>query len=105
MSDAALPPPKESEFWLSFWAVLGCFALFAIILAIVYVPRQPAPLPEGVRSPAERAALLAETEGAQTRAAAEFAWVDQPKGIVRLPIPLAMNLVVEEQRAKQAAQP
>jgi hypothetical protein len=101
MSDSVHTAPKASEFWLSFWAVLGTFGLFAIILAIVYWPRRPPPLAEGVRSPAERAALLAETQAAQQRAATEYGWVDQPQGVVRLPVERAMKLVVEEQRSRQ----
>lgn len=101
MSETTHAEPSRGEFWTSFLGVILCFAIFALLLAIAYWPRPPEPLPDGVRTPAERAALLAETRGAEVKAAGAYAVIDPAKGVYRLPVERAMELVVEEQRKAQ----
>ena len=74
--------------------VLGILGSFLIIGALVYLMHrytQPAPL--GAPRAAERAKALAELRGAEADALNNVAWIDQPKGIVRLRIEDAMNIV------------
>lgn len=77
--------------------VLVLFALFGWLAMRVYVPRsQPDTRAEGVKSPAERKALLAELHAKEHAAATTYGWVDQQAGVVRLPIDRGIDLVVKE---------
>lgn len=91
MSDAA---PKSS-FLVTAAAVVGGFLIFVLILVIAYLPGKPAPLPEGTKTPAERAAILKEMRAKEV-AGNSYGWVDQGKGIVRVPIERAMQLTVDD---------
>jgi hypothetical protein len=97
MSDAA---PK-SGFFVTAAAVIGGFLIFALILVIAYLPNKPAPLPEGTKTPEERAAILRELRAKEVAAATSYGWVDQTKGVVRIPIERAMQLTIEEHKAKK----
>lgn len=77
--------------------VLGCFALCGWLAYRIYVPSaRPALKVEGVRSPEERRALLAEQQQRERVGATTYGWVDQQAGIVRLPLDRAMSLTVKE---------
>ena len=74
--------------------ILGTFLIAAgLVWAMIHYTR-PAPLT------GDRAALrrknLAELRALNAEALANYAWVDQAKGIVRLPIEQAMKLTVAE---------
>jgi hypothetical protein len=97
MSD---PAPK-SGFFVSAVAVIGGFLIFVLILVIAYLPNKPAPLPEGTKTPEERAAILRELRAKETAAATSYGWVDQTKGVVRIPIERAMQLTVEDLQQKK----
>ena len=77
--------------------VLVCFALFGWLARKAYAPHAATvDRIEGVRTPADRAALLAEHRAAELAAATTYGWVDQKAGIVRLPLDRAMELVAQE---------
>jgi len=97
MIDAA---PK-SGFFVTAAAVIGGFLIFVLILVVAYLPNAPAPLPEGTKTPEERARILSELRAKETAAATTYGWVDQSKGIVRIPIERAMQLTVEDLNAKK----
>jgi len=84
--------------------VIGILGSFLIVAALVWAMQrytQPAPLGE-VRA-AERAKALGELRAAETEALQHPGWVDQTKGIVRLPIEEAMRLVEREWGQNPAA--
>jgi hypothetical protein len=97
MSDTS---PK-SGFFVTAAAVIGGFLIFVLILVIAYLPNRPAPLPEGTKTPEERATILRELRAKETAAATSYGWVDQTKGVVRLPIERAMQLTVEDLQQKK----
>ena len=97
MSNAA---PKTGFFFTAA-AVVGGFAIFILILVVAYLPNKPAPLPEGTKTPEERAAILRELRAKETAAATTYGWVDQTKGVVRIPIERAMQLTVEDLKPKK----
>ncbi len=97
MSD---PAPK-SGFFTTAAAALGGFLIFVLILVIAYLPNKAPPLPEGTKTPEERATILRELRARETAAATSYGWVDQSKGVVRIPIERAMQLTVEEFKAKK----
>lgn len=73
--------------------VLACFALFGWLALKVYAPRAyTVDRVEGVKIPAERKALLVEHRAKEQAEATTYGWVDQPAGVVRLPIDQAIRL-------------
>jgi hypothetical protein len=81
--------------------VLVCFALFGWLALRVYAPRaHQVDKVEGVRSPADRAQLLQELRAKEHINATTYGYVDQPAGIVRLPIDRAIALTAQERGSK-----
>lgn len=105
----AVGEPGAGSYWTSFLAILGCFALFAILLALAYQPPGPAaPDLTGVDEadqwkyfPEQRAARRAEVEGAARQAASAYAR-DPATNAVRIPLDRAMSLVVAEKDPRAA---
>lgn len=81
--------------------VLALFALFGFLARRYYSPQAGRVDPiEGVRTPVERKALLAGHRDQEREAAANYAWVDQKAGKVRLPIDRAIELTVRDHARK-----
>ena len=99
MSDASSAPSSKGSFAATFLAAIGAFAIFGLILIVAYLPNKvEAPVGDGVRSPEQRKALLAEHQGRELSAATTYAWIDRDKGQVRLPIDRAIELVIQESK-------
>jgi hypothetical protein len=92
-------------------AIFGCFALFLLLVYFAYLPhRAPAPstvaaegAPDDLAWKAThdtRRAVLLELQTKQQTQAKNYAWVDQPKGVVQLPLDRAMELTVQEINAR-----
>ncbi len=77
------------------WAyIAGILGSFLIVAGLVWAMRhytQPPPL--GAARAAERAKALAELRAAEAEALEHPGWMDQNKGLVRLPIAVAMKKV------------
>ena len=74
--------------------ILGCFLIFA---ALVWAMRHyTQPLPLGQDRVAVRAKAFADMRGAEAEGLSTPAWIDQSKGLVRVPIGETMKLVVRE---------
>lgn len=81
--------------------VLVCFAVFGWLAWKVYVPRAyTIDKVEGVRTPADRKALLTEKLAQEHAAATSYAWIDQKAGTVRLPLDRAVELTVLDHAKK-----
>jgi hypothetical protein len=81
--------------------VLVSFALFAWLANKIYRPHAfTVDKVEGVKTPAERKALLAEHRAKEQAESTTYGWIDQKAGIVRIPIDRAMELVVREHAKK-----
>ncbi len=77
--------------------VIGILGTFLIMVFLVWVMRsytRPAPL--GTARVEERRKALAELNAADTEALNHYGWVDQARGMVRLPINVAMELTIKE---------
>lgn len=73
--------------------VLACL----VFVALVWKMRQYAtPAPVGAERAAERAKALAEVRAAEADALQNVGWIDQGKGLVRIPIAEAMKLAERE---------
>ncbi len=96
MSDASAPAESKGSFTATLLAAVGGFSIFLIILVVAYLPNKAAPAGDGVKTPAERKAALAELRGKEQTAATTYAWVDKDKGVVRLPLERAVELTIQE---------
>jgi lysylphosphatidylglycerol synthetase-like protein (DUF2156 family) len=96
MSDAAVSAESKGSFTATLLAAVGGFSIFLIILVIAYLPNKAAPAGDGVKTPAERKAALAELRGKEQTAATTYGWVDKDKGVVRLPLERAVELTIQE---------
>jgi hypothetical protein len=110
MSDPSTPIPRP----VSLVAIVALFvllSLFGVVTVRVYTHHRPAApqneAPENLTkdlqwkaTPESRKAALLELRKKQAEQAASYAWVDQSKGIVQLPVDRAMELIVEEHGAK-----
>jgi hypothetical protein len=104
-------PGARSISWVTFAVVFAGLALFAAVVARYYEPR-PATMPYNLASeqlPAElawkatpeaRAAYRAELQQQQGAEAAKYAWIDEPKGVVQLPLERAKELTIRELNAR-----
>src|SRR5436189_5764812 len=81
--------------------IVGALVIVGIVALVVYKYLQPEPL--GKNRAQERATALAEVQHADEDALQNVGWVDQGKGLVRLPIQAAMNLVEREWQNPPAA--
>ena len=88
---------------LTAWSVgiLGTFLVAAALVGLMRHYSQPAPL--GADRVAERHKNLQETRAAEAEALNNYGWVDQGKGIVRLPIQRAVELTLQEWKNPAAA--
>ncbi len=96
MNDA---PSSSNGFLVNVAAIIGGFAIFVLILVIAYLPKKPEPLPEGALTPVQRSERLADMRAKEHDGATTYGWVDQTKGVVRLPIERAMELTLSDLKA------
>ncbi len=90
--------PSRRQLALSVVGILGAIFMFAFIILIAYLPTRPEPVDQALID--RRLATLAEVNSEQHDLATTYGWVDQSKGIVRIPIERAMELTVRDLGAK-----
>lgn len=93
--------PSNTHSWVTFAAILGGFAIFALIVTIAYLPQRPAGVRQGALTPKERTTRLMELRGKEQKQASSYGWVDQQKGVIQLPVDRAMELTIQERQAKK----
>jgi len=86
-------PPNRSGLAYAI-GILGSFLILAALAWAIHHYTQPPPL--GEDRAAVRAKALVELRSAEAEALSTPAWIDQAKGIVRLPIADAVNIVQRE---------
>jgi hypothetical protein len=96
MSDASHAPESNGSFPATLLAAIGGFAIFVLILVVAYLPNQAAPAGDGVKTPEQRKAALAELQGKEKTTATTYGWVDKENGVVRLPLERALELTIQE---------
>jgi hypothetical protein len=94
--------PLESA-KLTAWSVgiAGTFLLMALLVWAMYHYTRPEPL--GADRAQERRQFLQEIREAEAQAVQNYAWQDQSKGLVRLPIDRALELSLQEWQNPDAA--
>ena len=87
--------------WAYFFGALGSMLILAALAWAIHRYTQPPPL--GEDRAVVRAKALAELRAAEAEAMHTTAWIDQSKGLVRLRVDDAMDLVEREWRNPPAA--
>ncbi|HEY4301562.1 MAG TPA: hypothetical protein VGM73_11850 [Candidatus Didemnitutus sp.] len=103
--------PQRAPVVTAFLVLVG-IAIFAWFVRRYYHPARPVN-PLALSNPADfsadlrwkttsdgRARHLADLRAHEAAAAATYGWVDEKKGVVRIPIQRAMELIVEENAKK-----
>jgi hypothetical protein len=115
MTDLPAHPPRPVSPVAIIAALVG-FSLFLIFVRLAYVRYLP-PATQNIPAekiaagmewqdtPAARKAYLDELRAKQVQQLSAYAWIDQSKGVVQLPIDRAMELVVRDTNAKAHAKP
>jgi len=93
--------PKIRSAAVYFIAIIGTFLIMAWLVSFVRKYTQPPPLNQARIE--ERRKAFAELEASNAEMLNNYGWVDQGKGLVRLPIARAMDLTVEEWKNPSAA--
>ena len=75
-------------------AIFGSFLIMAGMVWLMQYYTRPAPLNQ--KRADERRKNLADLRAANVEFLNNYAWMDQPKGIVRLPVSRAMELAVQQ---------
>jgi hypothetical protein len=94
MNDCETKSCCNGRGWTTALVAVAACLIFAALVFATKKYTQPEPL--GSQRAAERAKARAELTAAESEALDHVGWVDQTKGIVRLPIAVAMNLALEE---------
>lgn len=75
-------------------AAAGTFLIMAFVVWLVHSETAPAPLEQ--QRGEERLKILADYRAANEPLVSQYDWQDQSKGLVRVPIQRAMELVLQE---------
>ena len=87
-------PPAQTNLATYIVGVLGSFLIVVALVWVMYNYTRPAPV--GQARVEERKRNLAELRAANVEILNNYGWQDQAKGIVRLPITNAMELILKE---------
>jgi hypothetical protein len=94
--------PARERAWLAY--VIGILGSFLIVAALVWaMQRYTQAPPLGQDRIAVRKKALADLRAAEANELENYGWVDQTKGVVRLPIADAMQLALREWQNPAAA--
>ena len=94
------PDSSKSKAAVYVVAILGCFLIMA---ALVHLMQSKTSSTIGADRAEERRKNLVTARAEADQALKNYAWQDQAKGLVRLPIDRAMELTLQELQNPQAA--
>ena len=101
MSDQSPSNPSNGHGGVTFVAALLGFALFLLIVRYTWVDHQPPVILDVVHPPAMREKTLADQKADVAARQNSYGWIDQSKGVVRLPIDRSIELTKQELNAAQ----
>lgn len=91
------PTPMDAlKIALGVGGALAGVGTIVILLIILVKTSVVTPQITGARTDSERYQLLEKARAQDTRLLTTFGWVDKPKGIVRIPVELAMEKYLDE---------
>jgi len=93
----SIPKPSTPNHVLSALGLLGCLLIFAILLAITYVPerKEPARVSK-FRTEEGDPPTAKELRDQEAEMATTYGWINESKGEVRIPLLRAKELFVVE---------
>jgi hypothetical protein len=94
-------PAPEMRILAYVVGVVGTFLIVALLIGIMYYYTQPPPVDQA--RAAERKKNLADLSAQSKDQLENYGWIDQTKGVVRLPIAQAMAITVREWQNPVAA--
>ncbi len=94
-----IPEPRVR--WPYVVTVLGAFLIVGFLVWVMHEYTQPAPLNQTRAT--ERAKALVELRASEAEQLSTAGWLDQTKGLVRIPIADAMKIVEQEWGKNPAA--
>jgi len=92
--------PREKSIWPMFFGAFVLFALFAVVVQWILSSGDKSAFDEEAIRAKQRYEILAKIQEENKNLTTAYAWADQAKGTVRIPLDRAMELAV----AKLAAQ-
>jgi len=93
--------PSDNTTLVSALGWIGVFLVFVLVVALTYL-RDPAASQEE-RNIVDRMKIRNDVRAEQARLVNDYQWVNQPEGVIRVPVARAMEITVEELKAEQAA--
>lgn len=90
---------------IAFVGLIVAILTFAVMILAMVVYYQASARERYEKQISQAPAELATVTANQQARLTEYRWVDQPKGIVAIPIDRAMDLVVADQSAKRDGKP
>jgi len=90
------------------FGVLGTLAGVSVIVVMIAILANRAVTPPqiaGIKTPAEREELLRKARAEDHQTLTTYAWVDRQKGVVRIPIDVAMQKLIAEGGVLPATSP
>ena len=94
-----LKKPSQSSVLFSFFGIVGTFLLFLLILFLAYIPYRPVPV--DMQQIEDRKTKLSNYRSSVDKEIDSYGWVNQPKGVVRIPVSEAMKLTVRKYETGQ----
>jgi hypothetical protein len=91
--------PSDRKVLISALGWLGVIFCFFLVVAVAYLPNRAVSTEK--KNAEIRYKIRNEVRGEQARLVSSYEWVNQPEGVVRIPVDRAMKLAVEELRAEQ----
>ena len=91
--------PSDSTVLISAVGWIGVICVFLLVVAVAYLPNRASSTEE--KNAAIRYQVRNEVRAEQARLVSSYEWVNQPEGVVRIPVDRAMRLAVEELKAEQ----
>jgi hypothetical protein len=91
--------PSQRSVLFSFFGILGTFLLFLLIVFVAYIPYRPRPVDAQLIQ--DRKAKLSDYRMKVDKEINSYGWVNQPKGVVRIPVSEAMKITVSKYETAQ----
>ncbi len=93
--------PSDNTTLVSALGWIGVFLIFVLLVALTYL--RDTGTDQEALNVVERYRIRNEVEATQAKLVGEYQWVNQPEGVIRVPVERAMEITVEELKAEQAA--
>lgn len=87
-------PPSRTPLWVYAIGIGGTFLIMVLLVGIMFYFTRPAELNQNRGE--ERRKNLADLQTATRDQAENYAWIDESKGMVRLPVSQAMQLLLDK---------